>query len=360
MCQASPHFVQLRCRFLRSRETWRERLSYLVVLQQRRTPLRKKSILTGKAFANDETSQFLNAALVNNPMLKRPANGAGVTLRWDSGRDLGFSLGGQTSHDFVEDLLSQPFVIGEIDYHATFLIEGNYRLWARVSSLETNHKRQMYGGGISIDQLLTPQFGLFVRAGLNQIEGISRTFFAASGGYGSSVTLGWWQHAAAAQRGQLLGIDLVVCGLAAVHGFHVESMPPHAGEACCGTEVGEPVPGGYPRRPLPSRHERAPQPGETVPARLAWCGGAALRHCGSRCRHTYSGHARRYRNTRGADRCRIALRSPPRSCVAFSQGQHATGVCCGGGRNHHQSSGADALRLTLRFSFRARLTAGVR
>ena len=30
------------------------------------------------AFANDETSQFLNAALVNNPMLKQPANGPGL------------------------------------------------------------------------------------------------------------------------------------------------------------------------------------------------------------------------------------------------------------------------------------------
>jgi hypothetical protein len=134
-------------------------------------------------FANDETTQFLNGALVNNPMLKQPANGAGVTLRWDAGRDLGFSLGGQTTHDFVEDLLSEPFVIGEIDYHSTFLIEGNYRLWVRVSSLADNHKQQMYGGGISIDQLLTPQLGVFVRAGINQIESISRTFFAASGGF---------------------------------------------------------------------------------------------------------------------------------------------------------------------------------
>jgi hypothetical protein len=133
-------------------------------------------------FANDETTQFLNAALVNNPMLKQPANGAGVTLRWDAGRDLGFSLGGQTTHDFVEDLLSEPFVIGEIDYHSTFLIEGNYRLWVRVSSLADNQTQQMYGGGISIDQLLTPQLGVFVRAGVNQIESISRTFFAASGG----------------------------------------------------------------------------------------------------------------------------------------------------------------------------------
>ena len=133
-------------------------------------------------FANDETSQFLNAALVNNPMLKQPANGAGVTLRWDAGRDLGFSLGGQTPNDFVEDLLSDPFVIGEIDYHSTFLIEGNYRLWVRVSAFADDPRRQMYGGGISIDQLLTPQLGLFVRAGVNQIESISQTFFAASGG----------------------------------------------------------------------------------------------------------------------------------------------------------------------------------
>jgi hypothetical protein len=134
-------------------------------------------------FANDETTQFLNAALVNNAMLKQPPNRAGVTLRWDAGRDLGFSLGGQSTHDLDEDLWSEPFVIGEIDYRSTFLIEGNYRLWARVTSLSPpDRKRQMYGGGISIDQLLTPQFGVFVRAGVNQIESISRTFFAASGG----------------------------------------------------------------------------------------------------------------------------------------------------------------------------------
>jgi hypothetical protein len=43
-------------------------------------------------FANDETTQFLNGALVNNPMLKQPVNGAGAVVRWDAGRDLGFSL----------------------------------------------------------------------------------------------------------------------------------------------------------------------------------------------------------------------------------------------------------------------------
>ena len=126
---------------------------------------------------------------MNNPMLKQPLNGAGVVVRWDAGRDLGFSLGGQTTHDLGRDLLSEPFVIGEIDYHSTRLIEGNYRLWVRVSSLSTDHERHMYGGGISIDQLLTPQLGVFVRAGVNQIESISRTFSAASAGPSSTRTL---------------------------------------------------------------------------------------------------------------------------------------------------------------------------
>jgi hypothetical protein len=134
------------------------------------------------AFANDETTQFLNQALKNNPMLMPPQNGAGVVVRWDAGRDLGFSLGGQTTHDLGQDLWSEPFVIGEIDYHSTRLIEGNYRLWARVSSLSTNHEQQMWGVGVSMDQLLTPQFGVFVRAGFNQIESVSRTFYAASAG----------------------------------------------------------------------------------------------------------------------------------------------------------------------------------
>jgi len=73
--------------------------------------------------------------------------------------------------------------------HSTRLIEGNYRLWVRVSSLSTDHERKMYGGGVSIDQLLTPQFGVFVRAGVNQIESISRTFYAASAGLRWTVPL---------------------------------------------------------------------------------------------------------------------------------------------------------------------------
>jgi len=65
------------------------------------------------AFANDETSQFLDAALVNNPMLKQPPNGPGLVTRWDASRDLGFSLGVLGSREFEGAMFDEPFVVGE-------------------------------------------------------------------------------------------------------------------------------------------------------------------------------------------------------------------------------------------------------
>jgi len=134
------------------------------------------------AFANDETSQFLNAALVNNPMLKQPPNGPGGVVRWDAGRDLGFSLGAHAPNDLGKDLAGGPYVIGEIDFHSARFIDGNYRLWARASTLPTDHRRQTWGAGVSLDQLLTPQLGVFARAGFSKTEGVSQTSYAASTG----------------------------------------------------------------------------------------------------------------------------------------------------------------------------------
>ncbi len=134
------------------------------------------------AFANDETSQFLNAALVNNPMLKQPPNGPGAVVRWDVGRDLSLSLGAHAPNDLGHDLAGGPYGIGEIDFHSARFIDGNYRLWARSSTLPTDHRRQTWGAGVSVDQRLTPQFGVFGRAGFSLIEGTDRTFYAASTG----------------------------------------------------------------------------------------------------------------------------------------------------------------------------------
>jgi len=135
------------------------------------------------AFANDETSQFLNSALKNNPLLKQPPNGPGAVVRWDAGRDLGFSLGAHAPNDLGKDLAGGPYVIGEIDLHSARFIDGHYRLWARTSTLPTDHRRQTWGAGISVDQRLTPQFGVFGRAGFSLIEGVGRTSYAASTGF---------------------------------------------------------------------------------------------------------------------------------------------------------------------------------
>lgn len=135
------------------------------------------------AFANDETIQFLNTALVNNPMLRQPPNGPGLVARWDAGRDLGFSLGGHaSSNDLGKNLLGGPYVIGAIDYHSARLIDGNYRLWARAGRLPEDHRRQTWGAGISLDQRLTPRLGVFGRAGLSRTEDEGLTSYAWSTG----------------------------------------------------------------------------------------------------------------------------------------------------------------------------------
>jgi len=67
--------------------------------------------------------------------------------------------------------------------HSARFIDGHYRLWARTSTLPTDHRRQTWGAGISVDQRLTPQFGVFGRAGFSLIEGVGRTSYAASTGF---------------------------------------------------------------------------------------------------------------------------------------------------------------------------------
>jgi hypothetical protein len=73
-------------------------------------------------------------------------------------------------------------VIGEIDYHSARLLDGNYRLWARGGMVSDDQERQTWGMGVSLDQLLTPWLGVFVRAGFSQTEGVSLTSYAASTG----------------------------------------------------------------------------------------------------------------------------------------------------------------------------------
>ena len=51
------------------------------------------------------------------------------------------------------------------------------------------------------------------------------------------------QHAAAQEQGDLVAVDLVVLGLAAVNGLHVQGVAEHEGDVPRGAEIGQPVPG---------------------------------------------------------------------------------------------------------------------
>jgi len=57
------------------------------------------------------------------------------------------------------------------------------------------------------------------------------------------IDRGFWQQAAASQGGHLVRVDLVIFGLAAVHGFHRARLSQDKGHLFLSAEGGEPIPG---------------------------------------------------------------------------------------------------------------------
>lgn len=138
--------------------------------------------------AEDETSQFLDNALINNPMLKPPPNGPGAALRV-SVADWRLAFGVHAPGDVDDDLSGLPYIIGELGHRNIFSQRGHYRLWARVSSVPDQRDRVTWAAGISIDQLINPEVGIFVRAGLSRSQGDDLTSHAWSAGV--QVTPAW-------------------------------------------------------------------------------------------------------------------------------------------------------------------------
>jgi hypothetical protein len=139
-------------------------------------------------FAEDETTQFLDTALLNSPTLRPPPNGPGAAVRVSVG-DWRYALGVQAPDDVDGDLSGLPFVIGELGHRNVFALPGHYRWWTRVGSVPDARERVTWGTGVSIDQLVTPEVGVFLRAGLSRSEGEAATEGSWSGGV--QVTPRW-------------------------------------------------------------------------------------------------------------------------------------------------------------------------
>ena len=125
-------------------------------------------------FAEDETRQFLNAALTGNPLLDPPVNGPGAAIRVSQG-EWRYAFLAQALDDFGGDHSGLPYLIGELGRRNIFPLAGHYRLWARGSSVSDRRSDLTWGTGVSIDQLVTETTGIFLRAGVSRSDGQSVT-----------------------------------------------------------------------------------------------------------------------------------------------------------------------------------------
>src|SRR6185503_9058973 len=116
------------------------------------------------AAANDETTQFLSDALVNNQMLGLAVNGTGVVADYDPKNAFSFRFGVQQSNPDATSLSDSLYSLAEVGYTATpfSLPEGHYRLWYRANNGDVDSKHAV---GVSIDQKVTPVLTLFGRYG---------------------------------------------------------------------------------------------------------------------------------------------------------------------------------------------------
>ncbi|MBI4262740.1 MAG: carboxypeptidase regulatory-like domain-containing protein [Acidobacteria bacterium] len=135
------------------------------------------------ALANDESTQFLSDALVNNQMLGLSSNGTGMAAEFDAKTGLRLKFGFQQSNTDATNLSDSMYTLSEVGYTFTpfALPEGTYRLWFRTDNTAEEDFRK--GVGVSLDQKLTPVVGLFGRYGTKEADLGRDHFFSAGVGF---------------------------------------------------------------------------------------------------------------------------------------------------------------------------------
>jgi hypothetical protein len=132
------------------------------------------------ALANDESTQFLSDALVNNQMLGLGSNGTGVAAEFDPKNGFRLKFGLQQSNNDATNLSESLFTLSEVGYTFTpfSLPEGSYRLWFRTDNSSDDIRQ---GVGVSVDQKLTNAVGLFARYGTKDLEFDGRDHYWSAG-----------------------------------------------------------------------------------------------------------------------------------------------------------------------------------
>jgi hypothetical protein len=132
------------------------------------------------ALSNDESTQFLSDALVNNQMLGLASNGTGVAAEFDPKNGFRLKFGLQQSNTDATNLSDSMYTLSEVGYTFTPLAlpEGSYRLWFRTDNTSDDIRK---GVGISVDQKLTNAVGLFARYGTQDLDDDGRDHYWSAG-----------------------------------------------------------------------------------------------------------------------------------------------------------------------------------
>ncbi len=130
------------------------------------------------AAANDETTQFLSDALVNNPALGLSSNGTGVATVFDPKNGFNVKFGIQQSNPDADNLSDSIYSLAEAGYVARppKLGEGNYRVWYRWDNTSADRTN---GVGFSFDQRVISTLTVFGRLGSAEVAGGYDRFYSA-------------------------------------------------------------------------------------------------------------------------------------------------------------------------------------
>jgi len=124
-------------------------------------------------FANDETIQFLGRVFRNNPAIDFPDNGAGIRFAFMPTEGIEFNYGLFDGNSDWEKMFDNLVNMGQVNFKTSFFGRpGNYRFFGWNNNtyytkwLDTGkNKESAYGFGLSFDQRLTENTGVFCRYG---------------------------------------------------------------------------------------------------------------------------------------------------------------------------------------------------
>jgi hypothetical protein len=180
----------------------------------------------------------------------------------------------------------------------------------------------------------------------------------AGGTHRGGIDIGWGEQTAAQQRRHLWRIDLVVCGLTAMDGLHLQGMPEDKRATSLGAEVGEPVPSEH----TLSRHDHPLSIRGNGLQQGLWSGLHITRHQDLTALvedADIPGPSMQVDAT--IKRVLRGVKSPEVSsflgCCSLPNASSPTAVCRGGGLHQYQRTAPDCLQRPLRSRFRARHTA---